>query len=242
MKTLVYIISFFVLIVNLRSEEDLHDYQFDILINRYSFSGDFKNLGGEPDCCENHRSGKGTSPSFTLSKPISLFNSRFDIFGGISLISGDMTHEENTSILLNRKPYQGTFRHSIDFNIVFIDFGISKILSFSDFEFGFAAGLHFMPYSNYTQKEELISPENKGVFSDTETRIRNTYEGSIPDTNPLLPYLQATVSYQIIRPIENQFLSIKPIIAIEIPAVSIINSGKWRFFKISAGVAFSFNH
>ncbi len=242
MKKLSYILFIFLLYVTAYGSDSTSTYSLDISINRYSFKGDFKNLGGNPDCCPDLRTGTGTSPSFIFSRPFKLYGSSFDLSLGLSYISGEMRHEEDTDILLNDVSYNGVLLHSIDFDIVLVNLTMSKNFNVSDFDLSLGLGSHFWISSNYYQKEELVEPNNRGVFSDTKTRLRNEYESAIPNHKSLIPFVNIRAAYQIIRPLDNQFLSLKPFITAEIPFSSFINEGDWTYFRIGAGISFSFKY
>ncbi len=240
MKALIYILSLFILSIYLPAKELNNILYVDVSVDSYSYKGDFKNLGGNPDCCPDKRSGSGISPSINFVKPLTLFGQPLNVTLGLSLLSGKIEYQEKTAVLLDNTVNQGIFLHELDFDIVMLDFGIEKKFDIDDFQFGIGLGTHLWITSDYDQKEILINPANRGVFSDTKTRIRNQYSGAIPNSNTFIPFLRTNISYQIIRPTEDQFLSLKPFINAELPMLSMLRWGSWTYFKIGLGISLSF--
>lgn len=220
---------------------DTNNYSIDIIINRHFYSGNFKNLGGIPDCCPNIRTGNGISPGINISKPISIYNIYYDFSFGLNTVTGKLSYNEQAPILVNNQAEMGIFTHDLEFDLYYFYISVAKSYKIDDFNCAFGIGNHFLLKSNYSQLEKLTTPDNYGVFSDTHTRVRNESKGSIPNISNFVPFLKFDVSYQFIRPIENQFLSFNPYFHFEMPLLSILHNQSWRYYSIGLGLKFTIN-
>jgi len=183
-KAVLVVYTFILLVVNLHSQVTY------VERNKYGLYGygmfqqhlvDFKNLPGIPSCCDGFKNTTGTGYSFGLMSDIP-FNRRIGLQfrGGFTQKSVLLQREQNEVIHIDRMPFPGTFRQSIDTKIRSIT--LEPILTFTlmnQLFFGAGPWMGITTSSSYYQKEEVVYPEQGGVFIENQQRIRNEVRGSL---------------------------------------------------------------
>lgn len=147
------------------------------------YSADFQSIPNVPNCCPqfDNATGSGFSAGimaeYLISKPISV---------GLALqntsISANFAETENEIIKVDNEEYLGEFTHFIDADVFSYDV-VPYIKYTLDFGMSFNIGLPmmFIHGSVYDQREEITDPEDRGVWVEEQSRIRNQNDGSIPD-------------------------------------------------------------
>ncbi len=239
MKYIIYIFLIYFCFVNSEAGERQNNFYVDIILNNHFFNGNFKNLGGLPDCCPDNRTGNGFTPKFIIGTDLPLWEEPFLLNLGFNRISGRMKHEENTFILINDSEELGKFEHSINFSFYCLSLELAKKISFSDFSTTIGTGGYFLIQSNYEQSEKLVAPFEYGVFSNTRTRLRNQSSGDVRDKNVFLPFIFVDLAYTFIRPTENQMISLNPYIHFELSLTSLLRQETWKYYSIGVGIKFT---
>lgn len=142
---------------------------------------DFKNLPGIPSCCDGFKNSTGTGFSLGLLSDVPL-NRRIGLQfrAGFAQKRVLLQREQNEVIHIDRLPFPGTFRQSIDTKINSLIF--EPILTFTltnQLFFGAGPWMGITTSSSYYQKEEVVVPEQGGVFIENQQRIRNEVRGSL---------------------------------------------------------------
>ena len=183
-KLTIYISTCLLLVIQLHSQVTY------VERNKYGVYGygmfqqhlvDFKNLPGIPSCCDGFKNTTGTGYSFGLMSDIP-FNRRIGLQfrAGFAQKSVLLQREQNEVIHIDRMPFPGTFRQSIDTKIN--SFIIEPMLTFTlmnQLYFGAGPWMGITSSSSYYQKEEVVFPEQGGVFIENQLPIRNEVRGSL---------------------------------------------------------------
>jgi len=184
-KIAIFIVSIFLSIVPY-----LHSQVTFVERNKYGVYGygmfqqhlvDFKNLPGIPSCCDGFKNSTGTGFSVGLMSDIPL-NRRIGLQfrAGFAQKSVLLQREQNEVIHIDRLPFPGTFRQSINTKINSLIF--EPILTFTltnQLFFGAGPWMGITTSSSYYQKEQVVVPEQGGVFIENQQQIRNEVRGSL---------------------------------------------------------------
>lgn len=212
-------------------------------INYNLHDAGFRSLPGIPNCCPKFESGSGIAPQVGLSV-------RFPFDEASSLIlkleysdySGKLEKEEfigNTELRQATPPFEttdvvkATSNHSVEGNLGAIS--IEPMYSwniFDKFNWNIGLNLSYLLSPKFTQREQLVSPNNV-VFKDTEKRVRNEYiNNDIPEVNSIQIFGKTSISYSI--PFgKNMILS--PELGFAYPFTKIF-SDEWKVIPISIGL------
>ncbi len=161
-------------------------------------STSFSDLPGVPNCCPEFSNGSGFGLNFGL-----LYEYRFDqklsflAKAGYYNDSGLLSKIEKEVISVDFMPYNGEFEHTIDATLSSLalkpmlgyylydthnqnnDIFLSTLALFAGFRLG------YLTTNNYSQKEEITNPADRGKFIDSDSRIRNESSGELPDVNEI---------------------------------------------------------
>ncbi len=232
------------------SEVKPKDFQ-DTLRPRYGISAginlnyhfaDFRAIPGVPNCCPwfEYGLGFGTFASVLYEYPV---NNRMliGLRGGYSDKNALLIKEEKTSVMVGMAEAEGVFEHSIDAKISEIVFEPSFIYRILD-DLYISAGLQagFFIQKQYEQKEEIIKPENTGIFIDTRTRIRNQKSGEINNMAAFDGSVKASFSYELPLNKENTLLLV-PELSFTAGVLNIVNETSWKTSAVSAGVTLKYS-
>jgi len=182
---LIIIIVLFLNILNLRSADDLDSYPVDLNFEYFKTidKTNITKLTDEPSCCPFEMNGSGNSYSLGLSYNFkNLFginHLNFFFAGNFVYYDSFIYYNEIEKINVNGEPYDGLISHSIDFNAYSIKPEIGVKYSYSSVFIKYKVGVDIFVENNFTQKEEIIDPPDRGVFADTQTRTRNVVNSSM---------------------------------------------------------------
>lgn len=253
MKTLITILLIVVIQSTTLSQENLYyldkkEYAIGLsgLIGLNSHNPDFNSLGDIPCCSPNFSTGTGfgINVGFIYQYPIS---QKFELNAKINYrgLGGDLTSEERLPIeseeVINANENDiAVIDHIIISNISTL--GVSFELNYyllekfylkSGFEIGYLIN------TEYEQEERLVQPTNRGVFKDTQTRIRNQFNGEIPNSSTFITFLNLGVGYNL--PLnERQSFVLAPEINFSL-ALNNINNQPWTVNTIQVGFNLLFN-
>ncbi len=179
------IIVFLLNILNLRSADDFNSYPVSLNFEylKTSDKTNIAKLTDEQSCCPFEMNGNGNSYSLGLSynfKNIFGINHLNFFFAGNFVYNNSFIYyNEIEKINVNGEPYDGLISHSIDFNSSSIKPEIGFKYSYSSIFVKYKVGVDVFVNNNFTQKEEIIAPSDRGVFADTQTRTRNVVNSSM---------------------------------------------------------------
>ncbi len=207
----------------------------------YSFNlhkPDFGKLPGIPNCCSgfNEGEGKGFHGGAFLELPLP-----YRFFGGLRFslteLDGWLKQEESTWIRVLDTVVVGVFEHNLKANI--LTFGFEPYVRVNPF-YGlsfFAGGrIAFPLQKKFEQWEQIVEPKNRGVFIDTQSRIRNKYSGDIPKAKPVQTDFHFGVSYDLpLNKVKSFILS--PYFSFHLGMNDVADSVKWKINSVRFGLA-----
>lgn len=205
-------------------------------------NAELKKLPNIPNCCPLFTQGLGYGLNlgafldFPIKKKL-LFRLSF----GFSKFQNELKSTEDILINFSSEPIKGEVEHYIKANLRTIDFQTSLYYNIiSALNMGIGFGIANLINKSYEQKETLIKPMNRGVFSDTGTRIRNDTTGIINSTNSILPFFSTNFSYDL--PLDkSESIIISPNLFFKIPLASYLVHSKWESYTLGLGLSLKFN-
>jgi hypothetical protein len=141
-------------------------------------------ISNEAKCCPEYLSGKGKSYNIKLHYDYKFFKDiPINLGLGLDLQNSNfyIFYDENEFININGDPFQGIFRHSVDFDFQSINPKLNFTYIIYNWIFKFSFGTIIVLNNNFTEMEEIILPIDKGVFFENNSRKRNITKGKISD-------------------------------------------------------------
>ncbi len=167
--------------------------------NFNSHKSDFRKLPAIPNCCPRFTEGEGRGYSVGLFYEYALpMKLSLSLRGGFNNLAGVFTEYEQTKVKIDNQVADGEFKHYINTKIA--DISLEPVLNYRVFAgLSLHIGLHLgvIVQKDFAQYEEITQPANRGVFTDTETRRRNTYSGQIDSVATVFTGFLAGVSYRL---------------------------------------------
>ena len=167
-----------------------------IHLNSNSHRAGFTRLPGVPNCCREFTGGNGLGLTvgalydFPLSALLFL-----DVRAGYTTLGARLVEPENTTVIVAGQPTDATFEHQLESSlgglVVEPALGYRPIPRLS---LRAGGGLAYLMSSTYDQREELVVPETVGVFENGK-RVRNEFEGDIPDVATMVGYAKIGLGY-----------------------------------------------
>ncbi len=205
-------------------------------------TSDFKALPGVPNCCPEFTSGFGFG--YNIGGILEYrITETFAAQLRVNSVSHDvlLSNIESELLSLNGEPISGEFEHRLDISLssygidLLGDYRIAPALSI-------IGGGRFGIISTHTagQVEEIIKPENKGVFVDTGERTRNKYSGEIPDASPMIISLLGGIRYEM--PLNKSASAVlAPELIFSFGLSPVIKNYSWSAHSIRLGAAILFD-
>lgn len=213
----------------------------------YHFTN-FSKLPGIPNCCPKFEEGSSTGFDFGLlvEYPLSkLFD--IELRAGYSVLDGDLSRTEPTTVIVEGKHVDGEFKHSLNSSLS--DIHLEPVLSLKFFNylrlfFSFHGG--YMVTKNYEQEERIVKPSGKATFldslgNDTRSRMRNVSSGDIPDASDFLAFVRGGISYEF--PLtSDRSLTIAPEFSYSKGLMDVVKDREWKIDPIHIGVAIKYRN
>ena len=215
-----------------------------------SHTADFKRLPDCPSCSPGYKDGSGSGLSLGVVLDIPLFSSFYlsskfiyrDI--GAKLISN-----EKTTIIVEGEPMDGEFQHSIESTLGII--GLEPQVKFNPIGglyINGGANVSYLFKKDYSQEEKITKPAEYGTFlnpdgSDSHSRVRNKFSGTLQEANPLYfaPFL--SLSYVIPLDTRSKFI-LEPEVSYYFGLTNIVNHqlvNKWKANTLAFGVSLKYS-
>lgn len=241
------IIILFINFVGIQSQIDTSKRIFSIGaytgINYNFHSAGFKSLPGIPNCCPKFETGSGIYQQIGafIDYPVGDQNSiLFKI--GYSDYSGKLEKEEfigNTEIRQSTPPYETTeivkavSNHSVEGSLGAISFEpMYSLQIWNNLKWNVGINLSYLFSPKFSQKEQLISPDNI-VFKDTEQRVRNEFiNQDIPQAINIQVFGKTSLAYAFAF---GKNMKISPEIGFAYPFTRIF-SDDWKVIPISMNI------
>lgn len=215
-----------------------------------SHSADFKRLPDCPNCSPGFKDGSGGGLNFglTYDYPLSkeLYFSSKLIYKNLS---GKLVSIEKTAVIAEGIPTDGEFEHSLDATLVAIGFepGI-KLNLIDNLNLNFGFNFSILQKKDYSQVETITKPTDYGTFlnpdgTDSQSRERNKFSGTMKDANSLYLAPMASISYLINLDKRKEWL-IEPEMAYHFGISNIVNDEmvkKWSVNTLSFGIAIKYS-
>ncbi len=200
----------------------------------------FSRLPGVPNCCREFTGGTGTGVTIGLlyKHPLTdLF--ALDLRAAWSTLGAELVEPERTTVIVAGEAVEGEFEHQLDA-------GLSAILLEPSLEyrptdrFGLriGPGVGYLLGGSYDQREELVKPEEVGVFENNR-RTRNEFSGDIPELNRLR--LSAHIGFGYDFPLNaSGTMTATPELFYSRGFSTILADSSWSVDQLRVGVAITF--
>ncbi len=202
---------------------------------------DFAKLPGIPNCCEGFRSGFGGGYTAGLFIELPL---PYSLFAGLKAsgtkLDGWLKEKEYTFVRIGNEIIEGVFEHNLKANI--LTFGLEPYLRVNPFlGFSFFAGgrIAFPLTSKFEQWEQIVEPPDRGVFVDTQSRIRNKYSGNIPKGKPVQTDIHLGISFDLPLNKYKSFI-LSPFASFHFGMSDVADSVKWTINSLRLGIALKY--
>ena len=230
---------------NLLAEDSIDDrHRFGLFFN-YKMNdhvSNFQKFEGVPNCCPKFEKGTGTGYSIGLSWELPLpYYLRLGLKGGYSILDGSLTSLEATKVRVDSSAVDGQFEHVINAKIS--DFGIEPFISFNPFggfEVFFGGHAGFLNKMTFEQYERITKPENRGVFIETNKRIRNQRAGEVPNAKEIYGSLFAGMNYHFPLNRDNSVF-LAPEISYMVGQTDFVKDLKWTVNSMQFGLALKYS-
>ena len=202
----------------------------------YTNTADFVKIPNTLNCCSKFLgdNGNGLSINGFYEMPLSL-NYGLGAKLGWSYSKNEFSESETQVILVNGEDQNGEFNYNLNSTLNFIDlqpyFYYNPISNLNTY---FSLGLSYNLSSTYAQWEQ-IGDNTNGVFKDTESKIRNPYNGDINNINSIISNLGLGISYEFQANKKNT-LRIVPEFNFRYNLGNIIKDSIWNQYSFNFGI------
>ncbi|MFN3305858.1 MAG: OmpA family protein [Candidatus Kapaibacteriota bacterium] len=217
--------------------------QFGVFIS-YNFNDhnpNFAKLPGIPNCCKGFTNGvgEGISAGAFVEMPLP-----FKLYAGLRLaysqLDGWLREKEQTYLRDGNQVIEGIFEHNIKSNISTL--GLEPYFRFmpiGNLSIFFGGRISIPLISKFHQWEQIIEPKDKGVFYDTQSRVRNDTAGKIPKSKHVQSDLHFGISFDLpLNKYKNFILT--PFVAYHVGSSDLADSIYWRANSIRFGLALKY--
>lgn len=253
-KRLVFTINLFLLIItfiflniiSIYSQTNDNQSYFLGVGYQYSFeshSTTLKSISANPSCCIDDLSGEGNTDKFNLNF---IYKSSSDLNLGINFgynrLKSNLYSFETELINVNGNLFNGEFKHNLDIDYSFFNFGLFyPYFPIENLFLTFGAEIQYLSDINYHQKEEITFPIDKGVFQDSQTRTRNEISGKIGNVNKL--QFQVISTMELLLPLnrkKNWYLA--PHVDLSYRFTEIFNQSGWTNYGYGIGISLKYRY
>lgn len=201
----------------------------------------FENLPEVPSCCPFFVNGKGYGYTFGGGFDFELpYDMLIGLRASFGNLSGDFSTQEETTIRLDDQPQKALFDHIINADLY--EIAAEPLLTwkpFGDLEIYAGGHIGFLINKEYVHYERIVSPKDRGVFEDTQSRTRNYSEGEIPQSNSIYGALIVGAGY--LYPLnEEKTLFISPELFYTAGMTNIVKDIDWKINTFRAGISIKY--
>ncbi len=207
--------------------------------------GNFKGLPGY-DCCSEFSKGTALGYSFSFGAVYnnlkSLMNTNLGIFLNFSFesINGKFQKDDYfADVIIGNNVLKGISQHTLETSVqcmgvtpgIYLNniLGIKPLFGKIDIDFLFPVS------SNFSQREELISP--KEAKFENGKKIRNSFAGKVPQLISPKLYASIQLGWELI-PFKS--FTISPLLSFNLPVNQNVNGINWKTFSTAAGLNIRF--
>ncbi len=217
--------------------------QFGVFIsyNYNDHNPNFAKLPGIPNCCKGFTNGvgKGISAGIFVEMPLP-----YKLYAGLRLaysqLDGWLREKEHTYIRDGNQIIEGIFEHNIKSNISTL--GLEPYLRFmpiGHLSISVGGRISIPIISKFHQWEQIVEPKDKGVFYETQSRIRNDTAGKIPKSKQVQSDLHFGISFDLPLNKHKNFI-LTPFVAYHIGTSDFADSIYWKANSIRLGLALKY--
>lgn len=212
-------------------------------LNYNLYSTDFTNLPEIPNCCPQFSTGYGYGSYFGGLLQFDLFQKSSFIFKlGLNDKSALLSNIEKETLNFDGTAVDGEFEHRLDFSIKYLQSEFLFKTKFDEFNIvpaiGFAVGYNVS--GSVDQVEEIVKPDDRGVFVDSGKRTRNKYTGTIPDLRNLSLAFVSEIAFDL--PLNSDGSSVlSPYIGVDISLIAPIPDYDWLIVSGRLGMQVIFD-
>lgn len=200
-------------------------------------NGNFRQLPGIPNCCQNFSSATGTGMTFGA---LTEYPFTYDLFAqgrvGFNTLSAVFKENETTNIIVDGVSVPGIFEHQLESSISNIEISLLatyRAVSELFVNAGIKAGL--LLSKSFNQFEKLIEPKERGTFLDG-TRIRNEYSGEIPNASSSFWGITIGAHYSLILNKKKSYF-LQPEIYYTFYPTNVVKDLNWNIHILRAGLS-----
>jgi len=211
----------------------------------------FRALPGIPNCCQQFESGASLGWDLGLLYELPFSQQWWlGIRAGYSSESATLTATEPTTVILidrnevtgkdSSRLVEGEFEHTIDGHIGTI--GVEPMISFRPaprLALYLGGNIAYVLQRNYDQKEEIIKPENRGVFVENLQRVRNVFSGEIPDAASIIAGVVVGAGFELPLNSDGTML-LAPELMATFGLTNLVADSTWRPNSIRLGAALKY--
>lgn len=215
-----------------------------------SHDADFKRLPDCPNCSPGFKSGDGSGLNFGLvydypfSKGV-YFSSKL-LYRDLS---GKLISTEKTTIIAEGIPTEGVFEHSLEATLGVIGIEPSvKVNLLDKLMLNICFNVSYLLTKDYSQVEKITKPTDFGTFlnpdgSDSFSRERNKFSGTLQEANALYLAPMASLSYQLPIDKRGEFF-LEPEVSYHLGISNIVNDdlvNKWTASSLTFGISLKYS-
>lgn len=189
------------------------------------YNAEFTELPGIPNCCPKFDGALGSGYSIGLSGDY-LISDKLYLGWKFAFvdISAPFKAKESVPVRVDDNIIDGIFEHSL--NIHLNGISIQPNISYNLFSNFFASGgvnFTYLINRRFDQREEIVEPANRGVFVETDTRVRNINSGILNSVKSI--FFGPTISFSYELPVnERGTWKIAPEISIAAGLTSMVDA------------------
>ena len=215
-----------------------------------SHDANFKKLPDCPNCSPGFKSGDGSGLNFGLVFDYPIDN---NFFLSSKLLyknlSGKLISIEKTTIIVERIATEGEFEHSLEATLGVIGLEPSvKVNLLNKLMLNIGFNVSYILSKDYSQVEKITKPTDFGTFlnpdgSDSFSRERNKFSGTLQEANALYLAPTASLSYQL--PLDKRGeLFLEPEVSYHLGISNIVNDNlvsKWTVSSLTLGISLKYS-
>lgn len=205
-------------------------------------SANFSRLPGVDNCCPLFETGSGSGLSIgaLIEYPLGdyfLIGARAGYFSK----SGLLSKEQDLPIMIDLQDATGTVEHSVDAGLATLSLQPElsyRIIKYGYIRLGARAGIYMQ--KSYDQKEEIVSPSNRGVFADTRQRTRNVKSGDIEEVSSMDLSIVAGFGYEL--PLNKKgTLILSPEVYYVHGLTDVTTETEWKVSSLTGGISIKYS-
>jgi len=238
MKIIKYFILFFLISYNLYPKEITIG--IGGLVSKSQVTSNFSSLDGIQSCCDSYKIARGGGYVFQTTFGYRI-SPNFRSISKISFSNDNIYYKINKkeTLGIENELFDGIIQNRLDLTISDFSVHTGIMYTVGYFHIDLSIYASYPVSSTYYQEERIIEPKDRGVFTDTKTRIRNINSGKV-NVKSFRSSIEATFGYKL--PLHrSKELYLVPKASIGLTLAELINNSSISQFliKIGCGVEYT---